>query len=72
MALPFSVMILQKLGNTQKAFKSHVIKFLSVNLIVNPYKTQRKNYKNALYRNKYLIGTVHTFHVLELLKLKSL
>jgi hypothetical protein len=71
MALLFSVMNLQKIGNTQKAFKYHVIKFLSANLIVNPYKTHRKNYKDSLYRNKYLIGIVQTFHVLELLKLTA-
>jgi hypothetical protein len=67
LVVPLSLPNLHKIGNAKKLFQSHVIKFLSVNLIVNQFATKRKIYKNTLCRSISMINTVHTLVMHKLL-----
>jgi hypothetical protein len=61
LVLLFWTLNLHKIGNDHKPHKSHVIKFLIVNLIINQYKTSRKIHKNTLYRSMYSPDFLLTF-----------
>jgi hypothetical protein len=43
MITPLGALNLHKIGKPQKLHNFHVINFLSVNLIVNPYKNSKEN-----------------------------
>jgi hypothetical protein len=60
LVLPFWILNLHKIGNTQKLFQSHVIKFLRVKIIGNHFATKGKDNKITLYISISMISTVHT------------
>ena len=51
---PFNLVNLHTIRNDQNLNKSHVIKFLLLNLIASKYKTYTKKTQKCLYESKYM------------------